>query len=144
MSRTAAAILENETLAGDTSVIVFEEGVIGVPRARRFQLLERGDSCVRMLRSLDVPHFVLPVVDPRVSRSDYAPDFSERVRRSVDASASDELVIFAVATVSGAEGSANLRAPIVINVAKRTAAQIILDDRTLPLRAPFRDEPAQD
>ena len=55
----------SETSEG--TVIQFPEGVIGVPRARRFQVLERPGSPIRVLKCLDIEGFNLPVVDPRLT-----------------------------------------------------------------------------
>ena len=82
---TAAAV--------DTTEISFEEGIIGVPRARRFQLLGRDGSEVLLLRSLDIPGFSLPVVDPRHADPGFTlrtyahlmPNAEDRARSVVDA-----------------------------------------------------------
>ena len=109
----------------DDSVICFEEGVIGVPRARRFELLERPDSPVRVLRCLDVEGFSLPVVDPRLADPDYSPQLAPRLVRALKLEPEDNLLLLAVTALETEGAVANLRAPMVINVRLRLAAQVL-------------------
>jgi flagellar assembly factor FliW len=119
----------------DSSAISFEEGIIGVSRARRFHLLERATSPIRLLRCLDIDGFTLPVVDPRMVDPHYDPPLSPRVAEALGLAQGDPLLLLAVATLDPAGAVANLRAPLVINVNRLVGAQIILDDRSQPLRA---------
>ncbi len=122
----------------DTSEILFEEGIIGVPRARRFQLLERSGSPVRVLRCLDIEGFAIPTVDPLAADPQYRPEIGARIADAVDLQEGDPILLLAVATIEPDGPKANLRAPLVINVRRRLAAQVILEDRSYPLRAPLK------
>ena len=133
--KTATAPASNES-----SVITFEEGIIGVPRARRFELLEQDSSPVRLLRSLDIPHFALPVVDPALADPGYRPGFGSRLNGVLEVDEGDPVLVLAVATLESGGPLANLRAPVVINARTRRAVQLILEDRSYPLRAPVRVE----
>ena len=124
------------TVAAEETEIRFEEGIIGVPRARRFELLVREDSPIRVLRCLDIEGFALPVVDPRLVDAGYQPVLGPRVQESLLLQAGEPILLLAVTTLEPAGPVANLRAPVVVNVKRRLAKQIILDDRAYPLRAP--------
>lgn len=119
----------------DESEILFDEGIIGVPRARRFELLASPDAPLHLLRCLDIPNFALPVVDPRLARPDYRPDLG-RVVDVLGLKDGETVLVLAVTTIEADGPMANLRAPIVINPARRRGMQLILDDRSMPLRAP--------
>jgi flagellar assembly factor FliW len=123
-----------------TATICFEEGIIGVPRAKRFEILAADDSPIRVLRCLDIDGFALPVVDPALADPAYRPSIPKRLAESIGLDPDSPAVVLAV-TVRDKTGShCNLRAPIVLNPERRLALQIILDDRSLPLRAPLRLE----
>jgi flagellar assembly factor FliW len=125
--------------SGDPSAtICFEEGIIGVPRARRFQLLEEEGSPVRLLRCLDIEGFALPVIDPRLVDPAYRPELGPRVEEALSLSDDDPILLLAVTILEKEGPVANLRAPLVINVRRQRALQVILDDRSYPLRAPVR------
>jgi flagellar assembly factor FliW len=117
--------------------IVFEEGIIGVPRARRFQLLARNGATTHVLRSLDIEGFALPVADPRLADAGYRPKLGPRVPEALALAEGEPVLLLAVTTLEPSGPTLNLRAPLVINVNRRVAAQVILDDRSYSLRAPL-------
>ena len=127
--KNTAAQLNEET------VIRFEEGIIGVPRARNFELLEREDSPVWLLRCLDIEGFTLPVVDPRLVDPEYTPKIARHISASLESSQEEPLLFLAVTALGKSGAVANLKAPVVVNVARRAAIQVILDG-DYPLRAP--------
>ncbi len=129
---------ETAPVPDDAREILFEEGIIGVPRARRFHLLDHAGSPIRVLRCLDIEGFALPVADPRLADPDYRPALGPRVAEAVGLKKDEPLVVLAIATLEAEGPKVNLRAPVVINAQNRLATQVILDDRTLPLRAPIR------
>lgn len=126
----------NASLAPAGTEIVFEEGLIGVPRARRFQLLAREGGTTHVLRSLDIDGFALPVTDPRLADADYQPKLGPRVPEALALAPGEPVLLLAVTTLDPSGPTLNLRAPLVINVSRGLAAQVILDDRKYPLRAP--------
>jgi flagellar assembly factor FliW len=129
---------ESSLAADEAAEILFEEGIIGVPRARRFELLEREGSPIRVLRCLDLEGFALPVVDPRIADTKYQPVLGPRVQEALLLEAGEPILLLAVTTLEPAGPVANLRAPLVVNVKRRLAKQVILDDRAYPLRAPLQ------
>lgn len=124
----------------EAAEIVFPEGIIGVPRAKRFLLLEQPDSPVRYLSSLDIKGFSLPVVDPFLAEPDYAPRLGARVGEALQAGDSDAVLMLAIANVEDGGTVANLRAPLLINVSRQRGVQVILDDARHSLRAPVQKE----
>jgi flagellar assembly factor FliW len=50
----------------------------------------------------------------------------------------DPVLLLAVTTLDSKGPMANLRAPLVVNVRRRLAAQVILEDRSYPMRAPVK------
>jgi len=137
--------MDRNTTQQDDSVIWFQEGVIGVPRAQRFLLMEQPGSPFRVLHCLDIEGFNLPVVDPRLVTPEYGPRLGQRVTRALDLETEDQVLLLAVTTLEPGGPVANLRAPVVVNVQRRLAAQVILDDRSYPVRAPLArtEEPAR-
>jgi flagellar assembly factor FliW len=121
-------------MAVEAAELIFEEGIIGVPRARRFELMEQENSPVRLLRCLDIKGFALPVVDPLLADPDYRPDL-HRTLKALGCERAEDVLVMAVACLEPDGAYANLRAPIVLHVGRRSGAQVILDDMKLPLRA---------
>ena len=129
---------ETTPALSDDSVIEFPEGIIGVPRARRFQLLERNGSTVRVLRCLDIEGFALPVVEAQQADPSYRPTVPAHVVSTLGLDPDGAMLLLAITVLDPDGPHANLRAPVLVNPETLRAMQVILDDRTLPLRAPVR------
>jgi flagellar assembly factor FliW len=114
--------------------------MLGFPEHERFGLArldENGAVCD--LRSLDDPDLRFVVVPPALFFPDYAPEITDATAEQLQARTADDLVALVVVTLGGEpnEATANLLAPVVLNPAQRLAAQVVLDDSTLSLRAPL-------
>jgi flagellar assembly factor FliW len=112
----------------------------GFPDHRRFALIRLDDSGLMCaLRSVDDPELRFVVVPPALFFDDYAPQIDEAVAGTLGATSEKELLVLVVVTTGDtlASATANLMAPIVVNHASRLAAQVVLDDTRLPLRAPL-------
>lgn len=124
-------------MSDEANEILFPEGIVGVPRARRFRLLEQPGSPLRILDCLDIEGFRLPVVDPFRVEPDYEPVLGKRVREILEVEEGDPMLLLAITVVrSGEAPTANLRAPLVINAAKARGMQWILDDTRWSLQTP--------
>lgn len=126
--------------ADDIPVLTMVGPMLGFPEHGRFGLArldEQGAVCD--LRSLDDPELRFVVVPPGPFFADYAPEITEATAAELEATTAEELVALVVVTLGDglAEATANLLAPVLVNPARRLAAQVVLDDATLPLRAPL-------
>jgi flagellar assembly factor FliW len=91
-----------------------------------FSLRARADEDLRMF-----------LVDPRTVVADYAPVLTDEQSAQLELASPDEALLLVVAN-PGAEGvHVNLLAPVVVNTATGTAAQVILEGQDYPVRAPL-------
>lgn len=124
----------------DIPVLTMVGPMLGFPEHERFGLArldENGAVCD--LRSLDDPDLRFVVVPPALFFPDYAPEITDATAEQLQARTADDLVALVVVTLGEEpdEATANLLAPVVLNPAQRLAAQVVLDDSTLSLRAPL-------
>jgi flagellar assembly factor FliW len=115
--------------------------VAGFPDHRRFVLVELDESSLlRSLRSLDDPALRFLVLPPGPFFPDYEPEIAGDWADRLELTSSEDALVLIVITpgATAGEATANLLAPVVINVRTRRAAQIVLDDSSLPLRAPLQ------
>lgn len=115
-------------------------GVAGFPQSERFALVELSPtSPLFRLCSLDQPGLDFLVVPPAVCFPDYAPVVDDASAARLALTDAQDALLLLVLTVGEDAGSAtaNLMAPIVINVRTRQAAQVVVEG-THPLRAPLR------
>jgi flagellar assembly factor FliW len=145
MSGTASTVVQDVPMS-DTSaedelpLLDFLAPVAGFPEHRRFVLAELDESSLlRALRSLDDPALRFLVLPPGPFFPDYDPEIGDDWAERLELTSSDDALVLVLITpgATAAEATANLLAPVVINVRTRRAAQIVLDDSSLPLRAPL-------
>jgi flagellar assembly factor FliW len=132
------AMTESDSLP----VVEMPDGLPGFPDLRRFALFPLEDSgLVQELRSLEDDAVRFVVVPSVVFYPDYAPEIDDATARKLDLSEDSDTapLVLLVVTVGDtlAESTVNLLAPVVINSATRVAAQVVLDDTSLALRAPL-------
>jgi flagellar assembly factor FliW len=96
------------------------------------------DGTLFALRSASDPAVRLFVVRPEVFFADYAPDVGAATRDALGLG-DDEPLLLVVVHPGDEQGptTANLLAPVVVNLATGAATQVVLDDGDWPLRAPL-------
>jgi flagellar assembly factor FliW len=114
----------------ESKAIVFRNGLIGFPDAKRFVLLEpRGVGPVAWLQSLDVPALAFPVIDASALDGPYPEPGAANLAHEAGLGDSELSVLVVVAATKGEGLVANLLAPLVIDLESRTGAQVMLDPR---------------
>lgn len=115
-------------------MIQFPTGLVGLEDCRRWILLADGhNEAVAWLQSVEKPDIALPVVSPRR----FVPGYQMRVARQelgpllIDDPKSAKVLVVVGRTVRGM--SLNLKAPLVINLQRRLARQVITNGE-LPVR----------
>lgn len=123
--------LESELL---DKTLNFPFGIKGFEDFKRFVLLRTtaSEKPFFNLQSLDDPNLVFTVLEPHALVPDYHANVKDADLIPVGSPSSNELGVLVVTKVSqtatGFQVEANLRAPIIVNFAQKTAAQIVLDD----------------
>ncbi|GAA3649166.1 flagellar assembly protein FliW [Microbacterium marinilacus] len=75
------------------------------------------------------------LVDPRTVLEDYAPTLSDEQSSQLALASADEALLLVVANPASDGVHVNLLAPVVVNTATGTAAQVILEGQDYPIRA---------
>lgn len=122
------------------SVIEFPVGLVGFGRAQRFVLLEY-KAPFSWLHSVEDPNLAFVVVDG----FEFGKKHSLKAPmgdRTCDLQETDEYAILIIVTVRGDPRltTANLKAPLFINLRNRKGVQVIYDDQRLSTRAPMWEE----
>jgi flagellar assembly factor FliW len=130
---------ETEQVSADLPVLEMVRPMVGFPEQRRFALARLdGEGVVCDLRCLD-DELSFVVVPPAMFFDDYAPEVDDELVEELGAQSEDDLLVLSVVTLGDdpTQATVNLMAPIIVNHRTRRAAQVLLDDATLPLRAPL-------
>jgi len=113
----------------DEDVILFEEGLIGFPAAKRFILIESESlSPFRVLKCVDNPSIGFLVLDPRTVIKSYERSIPQESWRSLEVvDKSDRLtLVISIIGKNPQESTANLQAPLLINHRRMLGKQLIL------------------
>lgn len=113
----------------DEDVILFEEGLIGFPAAKRFILIENESlSPFRIFQCVDNPRVGFLVIDPRQVVKNYERSIPSDAWRSLDVTEKEDRLSLVISIIGKEpqESTANLQAPLLINSRKMLGKQLIL------------------
>jgi flagellar assembly factor FliW len=136
----AVATLDETAQVDDIPVIELAGPLHGFPEASTFTLMrvdETGTLC--RLRSLEDERLQFLVVPAVTFFPDYAPVVGDDVVTDLGIESADDVLVLLIinAAATLADTTANLRAPLLVNIKTNRAAQVVLDEADLPLAAPL-------
>jgi len=112
-------------------VITMVSPFLGFPDCHRFFLRPHSENSPFLwLQSLDLPELAFVTIQPGLILPDYRPEIPESVRRELEMAPDSEpdiLVILTIPAGRPADMTANLLGPVMLNVEKRLAKQVLLD-----------------
>jgi len=122
------------------AVIYFTGGVIGFPKEERFVLLEHKPP-FSWIHSIDNQDLAFVVVDGNAFGEGYSIPLPIGDPR-LDLTETDEFAILVLVTVRPGPSltTANLKAPLIVNLRNRKGVQIVIDDSRFSTRFPLWEE----
>lgn len=125
-------------------ILTFPDGLVGLSQLKRFVLVHHRDgSPFRWLQSVEEPGFALLLIDPWFFCTDYEVVLSDAEAERLRVSDCSVLMVYTTVTIPPGKPhamTANLMAPIVINVSERCGRQVILEDERYHTRHPILQE----
>ncbi len=121
----------------ESRVIMVTEGIPGFEHLKRYAILPLDKKTpFWWFQSVEDGGIAFVVVDPYIIKPDYNPVISEGDMRFLKIECKKDMALMAIVTIKSNPRavSANLRAPIVVNLKRRLARQIVLDDVSYPIR----------
>jgi flagellar assembly factor FliW len=130
----------------DESLLIFPSGLVGFPAFRRFVVLDVAkDSDYQWLQSVDEPSLAVVIVDVHLLQPEFRLDVPDEGLAELDMTQTDPILVMAVVTIPSGkpdQATANLRAPLIVNLRTRKGKQMILHE-SIPLRYPLLPAPAE-
>jgi flagellar assembly factor FliW len=122
----------------DTDVLTFVDGLIGMEDCRRWVLLgDEENSALGWLQSLDRPEVALGVVSPRRFVPHYQVRVAKREIASLGLANPRDAQVLVIVSHAGGSLALNLKAPLVIHLARSVGRQIVArDDHAVQHRLP--------
>ena len=124
-------------------IIQIPSGILGFPEDHNFCLVDAGDdTLILWLQSLSNPHLAFPVLEPKVFRPEYVVRLSAAELRELKLSSIKDASVFTILTIPTpmTEMTANLKAPVVINIKQKIAKQVVLQENDQPIKYPMFKE----
>ena len=134
------SVLLGEITARADELLTFPVGLYGFESCHAFALVSAGRENLWWLQSADRPELVFLLADPFQFFPDYEIDVPPTELMHVTSADTPNatplvLVIVTLPAVRGESPTANLRAPILVDAARRVARQVVLPDERLSLTA---------
>ncbi len=127
----------------EDEIITMPQGMIGFVSLRRYCLFDPADDMlITWLQSIDDPRIAFPVLEPSVFYQNYRVQLSPHELRDLNLGSLQSAAVLCVITIPDdtSQMTANMKAPIVVNVESRCARQVVLQDNAYAIRHPmFRE-----
>lgn len=124
----------------EQDVIDFPEGLLGFNDFRRFVLLDDpNDEIFAWLQSCEEPTLAFPVLEPELFVGNYSFNLSKHDLESLQLKSNEGTRSFAIITIpeDPTQMTANLKAPLIINVKARLGRQSVMQENSLAIKEPI-------
>lgn len=118
-------------------IITFNEGLLGFENLKKYFVVDPGDSTLILwLQSTEDEKIAFPVIEPKIFKPDYIAKLLPADLNGLELESLQTAKLYSILTIPGnvTEMSANLKAPVVINSAKKVGKQIVLQDSKLTVK----------
>jgi flagellar assembly factor FliW len=111
-------------------IITFAAGLLGFSGFKRFALLQPDDEGIFFwLQSLDAPELAFVVTDPALWLPEYQATIRQEQMEQLQLGSIEEAQVFVIVNKYERSLTANLQGPLVVNIKRRQAMQLVLADR---------------
>lgn len=121
-------------------VLTFPEGLLGFGDLREFVLLDDpNDEIFAWLQSCEAAAIAFPVLEPELFTQQYKANLTKSDMEALKLVDQSKARYFSIITIPDdpTQMTANLKAPIVVNIEKKMARQCVLQDNNLAIREPI-------
>lgn len=118
-------------------VIHFPEGILGFGDLKRYCLVDPADeTLILWMQSLEEPSIAFPVLEPRIYKTDYIVKLSAQELKQLQLENINQSIVFTILTIPRdvSQMTANLKAPIVINLRDQIGKQVVLQENEYTLK----------
>jgi flagellar assembly factor FliW len=120
-----------------SDLVTFAEGLFGFENLKKYFVVDPGDSTLILwLQSTEDEKIAFPIIEPKMFKPDYIAKLLPADLNGLDLDSLQTAKLYSILTIPAnvTEMSANLKAPVVINSAKKIGKQIVLQDSKLSVK----------
>ncbi len=118
-------------------VLTFSEGLLGFENLKKYFVVDPGDSTLILwLQSTEDDKVAFPIIEPKIFKPDYIAKLLPADLNGLELETLQTAKLYSILTIPAnvTEMSANLKAPVVVNSAKKVGKQIVLQDSKLSVK----------
>jgi len=118
-------------------IVTFSEGLLGFENLKKYFVVDPGDSTLILwLQSTEDEKVAFPIIEPKIFKPDYIAKLLPADLNGLELESLQSAKLYSILTIPAnvTEMSANLKAPVVINSAKKVGKQIVLQDSKLSVK----------
>ncbi|MGK5082225.1 flagellar assembly protein FliW [Bdellovibrionota bacterium FG-1] len=122
---------------GDDEMIKIPSGIMGFPEYTEFCLVDPGDeTLILWMQSMQNPDIAFPLLEPKIFKADYSARLSAAELRELKLQNVNQSAVFSILTIPGdvTQMTANLKAPLVINLKDQIARQVVLQENEYTIK----------
>ena len=147
--QTCEAAMETKTIVSsklgeisytEADIITLSSPILGFPDLNDFLLISNEKSYPFLwFQSVQDKHICFILVEPELFVPDYKPKLNKRELKILGAEEESAIKLFCIVVVPDQPKNAtmNMRAPLVVNVEKKLAKQVILEDDKFQIKTPL-------
>lgn len=127
----------------ETDLVTFNEGLLGFTDLRKFVLLDDpNDEIFAWLQSCERPGIAFPILEPELFAESYNPTITKGDLSAISLTAKEGMRLFTIVTIPEdvTQMTANLKAPVAINIALRIAKQVVVQENEYQIKFPIFSE----
>ena len=132
-----------EIEVSEDTLLTFHAGLVGFPAIQQFVVLDVAEDChYQWFQAIKEPDLAFVIIDVHLLDPEFCVEVSDEGLAELEITQADPVLIMAVVTIPSGkpeQATANLRAPLVVNLRTRKGKQLILHE-SIPLRFPLLSE----
>ncbi len=132
-----------EIEVSEDTFLTFPTGLVGFPTVQQFVVLDVAEDChYQWFQAINEPDLALIIIDVHFLDPEFPVEASDEAISELEITQADPVLIMAVVTIPSGQpdrATANLRAPLVVNLRTRKGKQLILHE-SIPLHFPLLPE----
>ena len=121
----------------ESRTILMKAGILGFEHLKRYVfLLQDKEILFWWFQSVDDGSVAFVVINPFIIKPDYKPIIQDNDVELLELESHEDVILMSIVTIRSDpfKVTANLKAPIVINLKKKLAKQVILDKSDYPIQ----------
>ncbi|MFL5814249.1 MAG: flagellar assembly protein FliW [Bdellovibrionia bacterium] len=122
---------------GNDEIVSIPQGILGFAEYTKFCLVDPADdTLILWLQSIENPQIAFALLEPKIFKPEYTARLSAAELRELKLENVNQSAVFSILTIpeDATQMTANLKAPLVINLKENIAKQVVLQENEYSIK----------